>query len=49
MPPSPEIGWCDQRWKLNVRDRARRIAYSFEMGVATAHGVMLRPGERLIR
>lgn len=30
-------------------DRARRIAESFEMGVATANGVMLAPKQRLVR
>lgn len=40
---------CPPKAADHFIERAHRIAESIEMGVATANGIMLRPGERLVR
>ncbi len=40
---------CPAQAAEHFIERARRIAESFEMGIATVNGVMLAPGERLVR
>lgn len=40
---------CPPRAAAHFIERARRIAESIEMGVATVNGVMLGKGERLLR
>ena len=40
---------CPPRAAYYFMERARRIAESLELGIASAHGIMLRKGERLRR
>jgi hemoglobin len=40
---------CPPNAAAHFIERARRIGESLELGIATAHGKMLAPGERLLR
>ena len=40
---------CPPRAADHFIERAHRIAESIELGVASVNGIMLRPGERLVR
>ena len=40
---------CPPKAAAHFIERAHRIAESLELGIAGAHGVLLRPGERLRR
>ena len=40
---------CPSKAADHFIERAHRIAESIELGVAGANGIMLRPGERLVR
>lgn len=40
---------CPAKAADHFIERAHRIAESFELGAAGANGIMLRPGERLVR